>query len=57
VSRLYPEHLRSPLGRGSNAATWLIVRDVGQQVEHDIRALGRATLTFIAERTRRLSPF
>jgi hypothetical protein len=55
VSRLYPECLRSPLGRGSNAATWLIVRDVGQQAEHDVRALGRAASAFIAERTRRLS--
>jgi hypothetical protein len=52
VSRLYPERLRSPLGRGSNATTWLIDRDVGQWAEHDVRALGRA---FIAERTRRLS--
>jgi hypothetical protein len=55
VSRLYLERLRSPLGRGSNATTWLVVRDVGQRVEHDIRALGRTTSTFIAERTRRLS--
>ena len=54
MSRLYPERLRSPLGRGSNAATWLIVRDVGQQAEHDVRALGRAASAFIAERTRRL---
>jgi hypothetical protein len=55
VSRLYPECLRSPLGRGSNAATWLIVRDVGQRAEHDVRALGRTTSAFIAERTHRLS--
>jgi hypothetical protein len=55
VSRLYPERLRSPLGRGSNAATWLIVRDIGQRVEHDVRALGRTASAFIAERTRRLS--
>jgi hypothetical protein len=55
VSRLYPERLRSPLGRGSNTATWLIVRDVGQRAEHDVRALGRATSAFIAERTCRLS--
>jgi hypothetical protein len=52
VFRLYPERLRSPLGRGSNATTWLIVCDVGQRAEHDVRDLGRA---FIAERTRRLS--
>jgi hypothetical protein len=44
-----------PLGRGSNAATWLIVRDVGQRAEHDVRALGGAASAFIAERTRRLS--
>jgi hypothetical protein len=57
VSRIYPEHLRSPLGRGSNTATWLIIRVVGQRAEHDVRALGRAALAFIAERTHRLSPF
>jgi hypothetical protein len=55
MSRLYPERLRSPLGRGSNVATWLIVRDVGQRAEHDVRALGRTASTFIAERTRHLS--
>jgi hypothetical protein len=44
-----------PLGRGSNAATWLIVRDVGQRAEHDVRALGRVAFAFIAERTRCLS--
>jgi hypothetical protein len=46
---------RSPLGRRSNTATWLIVRDVGQWAEHDVRALGRATSAFIAERTHRMS--
>jgi hypothetical protein len=55
VSRLYPERLRSPLGRGSNAATWLIVRDVGQRAEHDVRALGYAASAFIAKRTCRMS--
>jgi hypothetical protein len=55
VSRLYPGRLRSPLSQGSNATTWLIVRDVGQRAEHDVRALGRAASAFIAERTRRLS--
>jgi hypothetical protein len=44
-----------PLGRGTNAATWLTVRDVGQRVEHDVRVLGRAASAFIAERTHRLS--
>jgi hypothetical protein len=55
MSRLYPERLRSPLGRRSNAASWLIVRDVGQWAEHDIRALIRVASAFIAEGTRRLS--
>jgi hypothetical protein len=55
VSRLYPGRLRSPLGRRSNAASWLIVRDVGQRAERDIRALSRAASAFIAEGTRRLS--
>jgi hypothetical protein len=55
VSRLYPERLRSPLGRRSNAASWLIVRDVGQRAERDIRALSHAASAFIAEGTRRLS--
>jgi hypothetical protein len=47
--------LRSPLGRRPNAATWLVARDVSQRVEPDVRPLGRAVSTFIAERTRRLS--
>jgi hypothetical protein len=46
---------RSPLGRGPNAATWLIARDVGQRAEHDVRALGHAASAFITERMRRLS--
>jgi hypothetical protein len=41
--------------KGLNTATWLIVRDVGQWAVHDVRTLGRAISTFIAERTRRLS--
>jgi hypothetical protein len=44
-----------PARRGPNATTWLIVRDVGQRAEHDVRALGRAASLFIAERMRRLS--
>jgi hypothetical protein len=44
-----------PLGRGTNAATWLTVHDVGQRVGHDVRVLDRVASTFIAERTRRLS--
>jgi hypothetical protein len=47
--------LRSPLGRGPNGATWFIARDVGQRTEHDVRALGRAASSFIAERMRRLA--
>jgi hypothetical protein len=38
-----------------NAAIWLIVRDMGRWAEHDVRVLGRAASTFIAERTRRLT--
>jgi hypothetical protein len=41
------------LGQGSNAAAWLIVRDVGQRAEHDVRALSRAAFAFIVERARR----
>jgi hypothetical protein len=44
-----------PLGRGTNAATWLTVRDVGQRAEHDVRVLGRVVSAFITERTCRLS--
>jgi hypothetical protein len=55
VSRLYPVRLRSPLRRRSDAATWLVARDVSQRTEPDIRPLGRAVSTFITERTRRLS--
>jgi hypothetical protein len=46
---------RSPLGRGPNAATWLIARDVGQRTEHDVRALDRVASAFITERMHRLS--
>jgi hypothetical protein len=35
--------------------SWLIVRDVGQRADHDIRALSRAASVFIAEGTCRLS--
>jgi hypothetical protein len=44
-----------PHGRGSNAAIWLIIHDVGRRAEHDVRALGYAASAFIVERTRRLS--
>jgi hypothetical protein len=55
VSGLYLVRLCSPLGRGPNAATWLIARDVGQRADHDVGTLGRATFAFIAERMRPLS--
>jgi hypothetical protein len=47
--------LRSPLRRRSDAATWLVARDVRQRTEPDVRPLGRAVSTFITERTRRMS--
>jgi hypothetical protein len=55
VSWLYLQRLCPPLGQGSNAASWLIVRDVGQRAERDVRALSRAASAFIVKRTRRLS--
>jgi hypothetical protein len=48
-------HLRSPLKRRPDAATWLVARDVSQRAEPDVRPLGRAVSAFITERTRRLS--
>jgi hypothetical protein len=48
-------HLRSPLRRRPDAATWLVARDISQRVEPDARPLGRAVSAFITERTRRLS--
>jgi hypothetical protein len=47
--------LRSPLRRRSDAAMWLIARDVSQRAEPDVRPLGRAVSSFIMERMRRLS--
>jgi hypothetical protein len=47
--------LRSPLRRRSDAATWLVARDVSQRAEPDVRPLGRVVSAFITERTRRLS--
>jgi hypothetical protein len=57
VSWLYPWLLRPPplLGQGSNAAIWLIVRDVGRWAKHDVRALGRARPPHLLRRTRRLT--
>jgi hypothetical protein len=51
----YPVRLRSLLRRRSDAATWLVARDVSQRAEPDVRPLGRAVSSFIMERTRRLS--
>jgi hypothetical protein len=47
--------VRGRVGQRSNATSWLIVRDVGQRAERDIRALSCAASAFIAEGTRRLS--
>jgi hypothetical protein len=55
MSGLYLARLRSSLGRGPNATTWLAARDVGQRAEHDVGTLGRVASTFIAERMCRLS--
>jgi hypothetical protein len=46
--------LRSPIRRRPDAATWLVARDVSQQVEPDVRPLGRTVSAFIVEGTRRL---
>jgi hypothetical protein len=46
---------RSPLRRRPDASTWPIARDVSQRAEPDVRPLGHAISTFIAEKTRRLS--
>jgi hypothetical protein len=53
--RLYPVRLRSPLKRRSDAATWLVARDVSLRAEPDVRPLDRAVSAFITEWTRRLS--
>jgi hypothetical protein len=55
VPRLYPVRFHSPLSRRPNAVTWTIARDVSQRAGPDVRPLGRAASTFIAEKTRRLS--
>jgi hypothetical protein len=51
----YPVRLRSLLRRRPDAATWLVVRDVSQRAEPDVRSLGHAVSAFIEERTRCLS--
>jgi hypothetical protein len=48
-------HFRSPLRRRPDAATWHIARDVSQRAEPNVRPLGHAVSTFIAEKTRRLT--
>jgi hypothetical protein len=47
--------LRYPLRRRPDAATWLVARDISLRAEPNVRPLGRAVSSFIAERTRRLS--
>jgi hypothetical protein len=55
LSGLCPVRFRSPLRWIPNAATWSIARDVSQRAEPDVRPLGHAISTFIAEKTHRLS--
>jgi hypothetical protein len=52
-----PYHVRfcSPLRRRHDAATWPTACDVSQQVEPDVRPLGRAASAFNAGKARRLS--
>jgi hypothetical protein len=55
VSGPYRGRSHSPLKRRPDAATWTVARDVSQRAEPDVRPLGHAASTFIAERTRRLT--
>jgi hypothetical protein len=55
VSGPYRVRLCSPLRQSPDAATWLTARDVSQWAEPDVRPLGRAASTFIADKVRRLS--
>jgi hypothetical protein len=55
VSGPYRVRLCSPLRRRTDAAMWPTARDVSQRTEPDVRPLGRAASTFIADKTRRLS--
>jgi hypothetical protein len=55
LSGLCLVRFRSSLRRRPDAATWPIARDVSQRAEPDVRPLGHAISTFIAEKTRRLS--
>jgi hypothetical protein len=55
VSGPYRVRFRSPLRQRPDAATWPTTRDVSQRAEPDVRPLGRAASSFIAEKTRHLS--
>jgi hypothetical protein len=55
VSGPYCVRFCSPLRRRPDAATWPTARDVSQQAEPDVRPLGRAAATFIADKVSRLS--
>jgi hypothetical protein len=46
---------RSPLRRRPDVVAWPIARDVSQRAEPDVRPMGHAISTFIAEKTCRLS--
>jgi hypothetical protein len=51
----YRVRLCSPLRRSPDAATWPTTRDVSQWAEPDVRPLGHATSTFIADKACRVS--
>jgi hypothetical protein len=55
VSGPYRGRSCSQLRRRLDAATWPTARDVSQRAEPDVRPLGHATSTFIADKARRLS--
>jgi hypothetical protein len=50
VSGPYRVRFYPPLRRRPNAATWHAAREVSQRAEPDVRPLGRAASTFIADR-------
>jgi hypothetical protein len=51
VSRPYCVRFRSPFRRRPDAAAWPTARDVSQRAEPDVRLLGRASSTFVADKT------
>ena len=55
MSGSQPVRYCSPPRRRPDAATWPTARDISQRAEPDVRPLGRAVSTFIAEKTRRLT--